>query len=81
LERECPCDFAGEFSGRRERAGLRRDTARTGAHRFATLAKVSSIVDNPILPLQGRALNQTPRGIVQLPEQTLQNIKRIGDDN
>jgi hypothetical protein len=45
------------------------------------LAKVSSIVDNPILPLQGRALNQTPRGIVQLPEQTLQNIKRIGDDN
>ena len=32
-------------------------------------------------PLPERALNQTPRGIEQLPERTLQNIKRIGDDD
>jgi hypothetical protein len=33
------------------------------------------------LLLLERALNQAPHGIAQLPEQTLQSIKRIGDDN
>jgi hypothetical protein len=32
------------------------------------------------LPLPGRAFNQTPRGIGQLPEPSFQNIDRIGDD-
>jgi hypothetical protein len=37
-------------------------------------------VDNRILPLPERARNQTPRGIGQLPEQTLRNTNHIGDD-
>jgi hypothetical protein len=48
---------------------------------IATSAKVSFTGDSPILLLLERALNQTPRGIVQLLEQTLQDIRRIGDDN
>ena len=47
---------------------------------IVTLAYVSSIVDNGILPLPERARNQTPRGIGQLPEQTLRNTNHIGDD-
>src|SRR5256885_2543189 len=39
-----------------------------------------SVVDNRILPLRERARNQTPRGIAQLLEQTLQNPNHIGDD-
>jgi hypothetical protein len=37
-------------------------------------------VDNRILPLPERARNRTPRGIGQLPEQTLRNTNHIGDD-
>jgi hypothetical protein len=37
-------------------------------------------VDNRILPLPERARSQTPRGIGQLPEQTLRNTIHIGDD-
>jgi len=32
------------------------------------------------LPLPEHAYNQTPHGIGRLPEQTLQNKSRIGDD-
>ena len=32
------------------------------------------------MPLPERARNQTPRGIGQLPEQTLRNTIHIGDD-
>ena len=35
---------------------------------------------NRILPLTERSRNQTPRGIGQLPEQTLRNPSHIGDD-
>ena len=37
-------------------------------------------MDNRILPLPERARKQTPRGIGQLPEQTLRNPSRIDDD-
>jgi hypothetical protein len=37
-------------------------------------------VDNRILPLPERARNQSPRGIGQLPEQTLRNTNHIGGD-
>jgi hypothetical protein len=68
LNNEARRDSAREFSWRGERAGeLRRDASRTGAHRLLSR------------PLE-RALNQTPHGIGQLPEQTLQNIKRIGNN-
>jgi hypothetical protein len=37
-------------------------------------------VGNRILPLPERSRNQTPRGIGQLPEQTLRNTNHIADD-
>jgi hypothetical protein len=37
-------------------------------------------VDNRTLPLPEPALNQTPRGIGQSPEQNLRNTDHIGDD-
>jgi hypothetical protein len=46
---------------------------------IATLAQVSSIVDNPILPLPERSCNLKPHGIGQLPEQTHRNT-HIGND-
>jgi len=45
----------------------------------ATLAQVSSIVGNPILPLPKREPKQMLRGIGQLPELTLRNTNQIGD--
>jgi hypothetical protein len=47
---------------------------------IATSAEVSFTGDSPILLLQERALNQTPRGIVQLRVQTRRNANHIGDD-
>ena len=44
------------------------------------LSRLNSIGGNRILPLPERALNQTPPGIGQLPDQTFQSIGRIGDD-
>ena len=35
---------------------------------------------NRILPLTERSRSQTPRGIGQLPEQTLRDVRRIGHD-
>jgi hypothetical protein len=48
---------------------------------IATSAQVSSIVDNPILPLPRHVSKQTPPGIGQLREQTLRNANHIGGDN
>jgi hypothetical protein len=38
-------------------------------------------VRNPIWPLTGRSPNRTPRGIAQLPEQTLRNPDHASGDN
>jgi len=53
----------------------------TDRHELIAISRsVSSIGHNRTLPLPRRACNQMPHGIGQLPEQTLRNKDRIGDD-